>query len=248
MKFQKLLLLGIVLASVSLTACGTTATEEKPQTQETQETAEKAEIKEMTGEELDKIVEDNKEKENYLIIDVRSKEEYDAGHVKHAINMFVDEMDDNLARIEGFKDKKIVTVCNTGKKSMEAAEKLVAAGFKDVSNAQGVKDFEYTTVSKVASVFGPELQKAAEEGNAFIIDARDEKDYLEGHVEGAVNITPDTIDAKIGEVPKDKPVYTYCYTGNKSYEVANKLAEAGYTDVNNSLDGTKEYTEYTLVK
>lgn len=245
MKLKRILLWGMVLVGVTLTACGNTATEEKQSTVQTQE---QAAVTEMSGEELDKIMEDNKEKENYLVIDVRSKEEYDAGHVKHAINISVDDLESGLAAIESYKDKKVVTICNTGKKSKDAADKLVAAGFKNVINAQGVKDFEYTTITKVRSVLAAELQKAAEEGNAFIIDARDEKDYLEGHLKGAVNITPDTIDAKIAEVPKDKPVYTYCYTGNKSFQVAAALEAAGYTDINNSLDGTKEYTEYILEK
>lgn len=248
MKLQKLLLWGVVLAGLSLTACGNTATQEQTQTEQTQSATETAAVKEMTGEELDKIVEDNKAKENYLVIDVRSKEEYDAGHVKHAININVDELKDNLSRIEAYKDKDVVTVCNTGKKSKTAADELVAAGFTNVHNAEGVKDFNYTTMTKVASVLAPEIQKAADEGNATIIDARDAKDYEAGHLKGAVNITPDTIDEKISEVPKDKPVYTYCYSGNKSYEVANKLSEAGYENVNNSLDGTKEYTEFVLEK
>lgn len=250
MKLQKLLLWGVVLGGVSLTACGNTATKEQTQQTETaaETKAETAAVQQMTGEELNKIEEDNKEKEKYLVIDVRSKEEYDAGHVKHAININVDELKDNLSRIEAYKEKDVVTICNTGKKSQKAADELIAAGFTKVHNAQGVKDFDYTTMTKVTSVLGPEIQKAADEGNAFIIDARDEKDYKEGHLKGAVNITPDTIDAKINEVPKDKPIYVHCYTGNKSFVVADKLAEAGYENVHNSIDGTKEYTEFVLEK
>lgn len=50
----------------------------------------------------------------------------------------------------------------------------------------------------------------------------------------------------LADIPKDKPVYTYCYSGNKSIEVAKILKAEGY-EVYNSNDGTKEY-EFTLEK
>ena len=40
------------------------------------------------------------------------------------------------------KKNRVVVYCNTGKKSKEAAEKLTKAGFKDVSDAKGVKEYK----------------------------------------------------------------------------------------------------------
>ncbi|MFR7348929.1 rhodanese-like domain-containing protein [Peptoniphilus sp.] len=202
---------------------------------------------EMTGEELDKIQEDNKEKENYLVIDVRPAEQYNEGHVKHAINIPVDELKDRLAEIESYKDKDVVTVCNTGKKSSEAAQILVDNGFTKVANAQGVKDFEYTTMTKAATVLGPKFNEMAKSGNYTIIDVRDEKDYNEGHIEGALHTTADTYMDDIKSFPTDKPFLTYCYSGNRSWAVADELAKEGH-EVYNAYDGTKEYDGYELVK
>ena len=50
MNLQKLLLWGAVLAGLSLTACGNTATQEQAQTEQTQSATETAAVKEMTGE------------------------------------------------------------------------------------------------------------------------------------------------------------------------------------------------------
>ncbi len=204
-------------------------------------------FKEMTGETLDKIMEDNKEKEKYLVIDVRSPEEYNAGHVKFAVNMNVDELEANLSKIEDLKDKAVVTICNTGKKSAKAAELLVKNGFKDVSNAKGVKDFTYKTITKVKNVRGAEFQEIINAGTHTVIDSRDLKDFEAGHLKGAISILPDQIDAKMNEIPKDKPVASYCYSGNKAMVIAQKLVDAGYTDVVCALDGAKEF-KYELVK
>ena len=70
----------------------------------------------ISGADLDKIEEDNKEKENYLVIDVRGPEQYNEGHVKHAINIPLDTLESRLSEIESFKDKNVITVCNTGKR------------------------------------------------------------------------------------------------------------------------------------
>lgn len=213
------------------------------------ENADKAEAKyaEMSGEDLDKIEEDNKEKEKYLVIDVRPVEQYNEGHVKHAINIPVDELKDRLSEIESYKDKDVVTICNTGKKSAEAAQILVDNGFTKVSNAVGVKNFNYTTMTKAATVLGPKFAEMAKTGNYTIVDVRDDKDYEAGHLEGAIHTTADTYMEDIKSFPTDKPFLTYCYSGNRSWQVGNALAEQGF-EVYNAYDGTKEYDGYELVK
>lgn len=199
----------------------------------------------ISGADLDKIEEDNKEKENYLVIDVRGPEQYNEGHVKHAINISLDTLESRLSEIESFKDKNVITVCNTGKKSGEAQKILQDNGFTKVLNAEGVKDFAYTTMTKAKSVLGPEFAELIK-GDVTILDFREEKDFNEGHIAGAINTTADDVLNILDQIPKDKPVLTYCYSGNRSFGGAHKLAEEGY-DVTNAIDGTKEY-EYELVK
>lgn len=45
------------------------------------------------GADLAAIQADNKKKEDYLVIDVRKAEEYNAGHLKHAINIPLEEIE-----------------------------------------------------------------------------------------------------------------------------------------------------------
>lgn len=235
---KKILTFLCLVALISLTACSKTNVSE----------AKNGEIQKMTGADLNKIMEDDKEKENYLVIDVRSQKEYDEGHVKHAININVDELEANLSKIDDLKDKNVVTICNTGKKSQKAAEILVKNGFTKVYNAEGVKEFTYTTITKVTSIRGKEFASiVANAKNALqVIDARDEKDFVAGHINNAINANADTISL-VSTISKEQEVYTYCYSGNRSYKVAEKLLNSGFKTIN-VLDGTKEYKDYTLVK
>lgn len=259
MKKLKGLAAVLLISLVAFTGCGGGASKDNAATAETTENTataettentaatESAAVMEMTGETLDKIQEDNKEKEKYLVIDVRPVEEYDAGHVKHAINIPFDQIEGRLAEIEGYKDKDVVTICNSGNKSGEVAETLVANGFTKVYNAEGVKKFSYTTITPIKTVLGPEFAALAKTGEYTIVDVREDKDYNEGHLEGAIHTTVETADEDIKSFPTDKPFMTYCYSGNRSWQVADKLSKAGYMVVN-AFDGAKEYDGYEFVK
>lgn len=201
---------------------------------------------EMSGKTLDKIMSDKKEKENYFVIDVREPNEYAAGHVRYAINISVNEIEKRINEISDLKDKNVVVICQTGNRSGHAAKILKMNGFTSVFNAKGMRQYKYTAVTKTPNIRGKDLQKAADDGAYFIIDARDEKDYAEGRLKGAVNITLDTLDKKMSEIPKDRPIAVYCYSGNRSFELAERLTKAGFKAVS-SLDGSTEYA-FTMVK
>ena len=76
----------------------------------------------ITLENIKEIVE-NKE---YLIIDVRTEEEYKEGHIKESINIPYNEIDEN---IEIDKDKIIFVYCRSGNRSRIAQEKLTQLGY-----------------------------------------------------------------------------------------------------------------------
>ena len=154
------------------------------------------------------------------------------------------DIEKHAEHLSAWKDKEVVTICNTGKKSKEAADKLVKAGFKKVSNAQGVKDYKDYEIVKFTTLLAHEFQAAIDKKEGTFIDVREAKDYEKGHVAGAKNIDVKNIDKDLAALlPADKnaPVYTYCYSGNRSSKAAQKAVELGYTNVYNAWDGTKEH-------
>jgi len=211
------------------------------------ENAKVAEIKTMTGEELVKQ-NSGKEKDKVLIIDVRSPEEYKAGHIPNAININIDEFEQRLSEIEDLKDFPIITYCNSGKKSGQAAEILVNNGFKNVTNAAGVKQFEYDLVH-YTDLRGAAFEKfITENSDIVLVDVREESQVKEeGMIEGAINVPYNAVEANLDKLPKDKTIALYCNTGTKSAEVAKQLEALGYENIVNSIEGVKEYN-FTLVK
>ena len=258
--------LGVVLFALSLSACGQGSKKEtaaKPETtvagseaagksmatgessmpaEETKAAAaEKSEIKAMKGDALASIVADKEQKEKYLVIDVRSAEDYAKGHIKFALNMPLDTFKDEVSKIEDWKDKDVVLYCNSGKMSGEAAEILVNDGFTKVYNAEGVKQHSYD-LTTFGNIRGAELMEKAKD--ALVVDAREAKDFEKEHFATAVNVSaddPKTIDAILPD-DKNTLIITHCYSGNRSAKAAEYIASKGYTNVWNCLDGTKEIT------
>jgi phage shock protein E len=74
-------------------------------------------------------------KQGAIILDVRSKAEYAAGHIKGSINLPVDALANNLAKLD--KDKPIITCCASGMRSATAQSILESNGFTQVHNGGG---------------------------------------------------------------------------------------------------------------
>lgn len=72
-----------------------------------------------------------------VVLDVRTPEEYDAGHVPGAINIPHDQVGDRLASLDAFRDRDIVVYCRTGRRAALAERELTAAGFEHVLDLEG---------------------------------------------------------------------------------------------------------------
>jgi phage shock protein E len=66
------------------------------------------------------------------IIDVRSKEEFQRGHLKSSINIPLDKLTQSLKKLD--KSKPIITCCASGMRSASAKSILISNGFEQVYN------------------------------------------------------------------------------------------------------------------
>ena len=94
-------------------------------------------IKDITLEEAFALMEDNRYDENFVIIDVRTPEEYAGGHIEKAINLdynsetFADELD------QLDKEKTYLIYSQTDQRSGEALDMMAELGFREVYNMLG---------------------------------------------------------------------------------------------------------------
>lgn len=74
----------------------------------------------------------NKQSKGAYIVDVRSEQEYNEGHIDGAINIAYYEISSNIINTLREKDKEIVLYCEVGYRSKKAYKKLIKLGYKNV--------------------------------------------------------------------------------------------------------------------
>ena len=82
----------------------------------------------------------------YIIIDARTQEEYDEGHIPGAILIPEYEIADRAEKELHDKNQLILVYCRSGRRSKIAAEELVKLGYTNVKEFGGIIDWEYETV------------------------------------------------------------------------------------------------------
>ena len=81
-----------------------------------------------------------------VVVDVRTDEEFDEGHIPGAICIPNEVIEDEAEMILDDKDQTILVYCRSGRRSKEAAAKLVDLGYTDIREFGGIIDWQYDIV------------------------------------------------------------------------------------------------------
>ena len=122
-------LIFLLLAVMMLTACG-----------ELNKTDREATYMNITAEEAKGIMD---REEGYIILDVRTREEYDQGHIPGAIQISHEEIAEKAEDVLTDKDQLILVYCRSGRRSKIAAEILVDLGYTNIKEFGGILDRPY---------------------------------------------------------------------------------------------------------
>ena len=79
----------------------------------------------------------NMNKQRHVFVDIRSEAEFNKAHVRNAIHIPADELQEKMGRIERYKNEAVVVVCGNGKRSHKVTAQLKKAGFNNVCSIEG---------------------------------------------------------------------------------------------------------------
>ena len=82
-----------------------------------------------------------KDEEGYIILDVRTKEEFAEGHIPGAICVPNETISDEMPEELPEKDQLILVYCRSGNRSKQAASKLAAMGYTNIIEFGGILDW-----------------------------------------------------------------------------------------------------------
>ena len=119
----------LLIAVILLTACG-----------HTEENDREAVYMNITAEEARQIMDSE---EGYVILDVRTQEESDQGHIPGAILIPNTAIEARAEQELPDKDQLILVYCRSGRRSKLAADILVSLGYTDIREFGGIIDWPY---------------------------------------------------------------------------------------------------------
>lgn len=99
--------------------------------------------KKITAEEARTMMDED---EGVIVVDVRTESEYDEGHIEGAILIPNETITDVMPEQLADADAVILIYCRSGRRSEEAARKLVDLGYTNVYDFGGIIDWPYDIV------------------------------------------------------------------------------------------------------
>lgn len=99
---------------------------------------EQAKYRRITADEAQLLMQ---QEQDYLILDVRSPEEYAAGHIPNAINIPMEQFGEEPPKELPDRNQTIFVYCVKGVHSMDVANRLAHMGYKNIVEIGGIQDW-----------------------------------------------------------------------------------------------------------
>lgn len=190
-------------------------------------------------------------KRPFTLVDARTKEEYEEAHIVKAISISEKGFTAEASRLPADKGSLVIFYCNGVKcgKSKKVAKLAEALGYSNIAlYSEGFPVWEeqnliivpgptYGKKIEAARLTPADLDKMIKAGNKdyVIVDVRDDMEFEEGHIPGAINIPAETFAIKSEVLPKEKKIIVYCNTGSRSYLAYRKLGKLAYPHIYQTL-------------
>jgi len=185
--------------------------------------------------------------ESLQIVDVRTRQEFEAGHLENAHLIPVDELRERCHELD--PRTKTLVYCRVGLRGYVAARILQQHGFADVANLTG--GLLACPGKRPVETGGPAgangtvsvqvLRERMGVGSAVAIDVRETDEYAYEHIEGTRSLPQSGLDAELDRLPRDSDLYVTCATGLRSAQAVRRLQAGGFAKVHNVEGGVEAW-------
>ncbi|AJM91790.1 MULTISPECIES: rhodanese-like domain-containing protein [Nitrosopumilus] len=175
--------------------------------------------------------------ERVFVIDIRTAEQYQSGHIDGASHDVLDSttLEKRVKTIQNRLPEvastyNFVLVDDDGTQAKQAAQAMTEMGIQTFYLDGGISlDGDLMTRSQTVIDSKELMQKLDANEDIFLLDVREPNELLESKIDGAVNIPLAQIFQPGGmdEIPTDKPVVIICGSGNRATIATYALAQEG---------------------
>ncbi|CAN5466875.1 MBL fold metallo-hydrolase [soil metagenome] len=175
--------------------------------------------------------------EGAMLIDARTNEQFDEGHVPGAFSAsaFDTGFATKVAKVVP-PDAELIVVAASDGYEMEAAELLGSVGLRVRGYLRGGmtawrsegRDVERIEVIEPAALAE---RLRGEDGLVTVVDVRDQREFEAGHVDGSINIPFGDLAGRLDELPRKGSIAAICSGGKRSGMAASILQREGFDDL-----------------
>ena len=174
--------------------------------------------------------------EGAAVVDIRPGRDYDRGHIPGSYSIGIDGPVSVWVGWLIARGRPIVLVGGTDDELHKAQRQLLRIGYDTIAGAldggidawrsdgRSISTFETVEVEDMA-------QWVLSAEPMTVVDARDEHEWVAGHVPGAVHMYVPDVPHRAGEIPREAPVAVHCASGYRAGIAASLLEQAGLTRI-----------------
>ena len=188
--------------------------------------------------------EEEKQNLNTVVIDTRDPGAFASSHAPRALNIWLEGLSFFPGWVLAYENG--ILLVNERKGDVEQAKVyLWRLGFDKIIGylCPGIK--EWRDLGKPTEHLGVlsanTLKDMLEQDKIILLDVREEREWEEGHVKGALNIYVGHLKEEADRLPRDKPIVTTCEWGGRGGLGASILKNMGFTNVYNVLGGMRSW-------
>lgn len=170
-----------------------------------------------------------------IVVDTRDPEAWCGAHIPGSLAIPLESLPSHAGWFLPY-DRPVGLVLRHQADLDTAVRMLVRLGFDDITGwlAGGLHAWEVAgrAFAHVRTVQALELKAAVEGQTAFtLLDVRRPDEFAAGHLPGARNIHVGELPGRLGELPRDLPVVTFCGSGQRAAVAAALLTDKGFPDL-----------------
>jgi hydroxyacylglutathione hydrolase len=192
-------------------------------------------------------------KEEAIIVDIRPPPSFGAGHIKGSYNLVLKRL--GLAGWVLPYDKPLLLLLGNQGQLDTVARSLVRIGYDHIEGYLVPSIVSWykaaLPLERLDMLTAIEFKDRMDEGEDWtVLDVRSREEWLEGHIDGSINVYVGLLKDRLEEVPEEGKVAVVCKTGTRSSFASSILLRAGRGNITNVLGGMDAWKKasFGLVK
>jgi len=184
-----------------------------------------------------------------VVIDTRSPEAFAGAHIASSYNIWLDGVPAMSSWVANERTG-IFLVVDSPEAMEKAVKSLARIGIDTVEGVllSGVETWreQGLPIEMLATTSALETANWMQQGRVHILDVRDEYEWDEKHIPGAVHHFVGYLEDNLPQLPKDSEIVVHCNVGHRSGLAVSILKRHGFTRVHNMLGGIRAWEKLDL--